>query len=166
MVTKQRFAQGMTFQQYLDQMTTNKDKFLETMAATHITPQDRAVFADRGEKLNVLVLTEDWCGDALTNFPVLARMVEGAPNVEMRVFLRDQNPDLMDQYLNRGVFRSIPVFVFFDADMQEVARFVERPPKITEYMEQKQLELRRQLRAQHGDEWRRSAAEEIRALLG
>ena len=166
MVTKQRFAQGMTFQQYLEQMTTNKDKFLETMAATHVTPQDRAVFSDRGEKLNVLVLTEDWCGDALTNFPVLARMVEGAPNVEMRVFLRDQNPDLMDQYLNRGLFRSIPVFVFFDADMKEVARFVERPPKITEYMDQKQLELRRQLRAQHGDEWRRSAAEEIRALLG
>jgi hypothetical protein len=166
MVTKQRFAQGMTFQQYLDQMTTNKDKFLETLAATHVAPQDRALFTDRHEKLNVLVLTEDWCGDALTNFPVLARMVEGAPNVEMRVFLRDQSPDLMDQYLNRGIFRSIPVFVFFDADMKEVARFVERPPKITEYMEQKQLELRRQLRAQHGDEWRRSAAEEIRALLG
>ena len=166
MVTKERFAQGMTFQQYLDQMTTNKDKFLETMAAAHLTPQDRAVFASRPQKLNVLVLTEDWCGDALTNFPVLARMVEGAPNVEMRVFLRDQSPDLMDQYLNRGLFRSIPVFVFFDADMKEVARFVERPPKITEYMDQKQLELRRQLRAQHGDEWRQSAAEEIRALLG
>ncbi|HEY7142528.1 MAG TPA: thioredoxin family protein [Methylomirabilota bacterium] len=165
MVTKQRFAQGMTFQQYLDQMSTNKDKFLETMAATTVTPQDRLVFSGRG-KVNVLVLTEDWCGDALTNFPVLARMVEGAPNVEMRVFLRDQSPDLMDQYLNRGLFRSIPVFVFFDEDMKELARFIERPPKITEYMEQKQLELRRQLRAQHGDEWRRSAAEEIRALLG
>src|SRR5512132_755690 len=99
MVTKQRFAQGMTFQQYLDQMTTNKDKFLEAMAAVHVVPPDRAVFASRGEKLNVLVLTEDWCGDALTNFPVLARMVGGAPNVEMRVFLRDQSPDLMDQYL-------------------------------------------------------------------
>ena len=165
MVTKQRFAQGMTFPQYLDQMTTNKDKFLETLAATHVTPEDRAIFKDRREKLNVLVLTEDWCGDALTNFPVLARMVEEAPNVEMRVFPRDQSPDLMDQYLNRGLFRSIPVFVFFDEDMKEIARFVERPPKITEYMEQKQLELRRQLRAQHGDEWRRSAAEEIRALL-
>ena len=42
---------------------------------------------------------------------MLARLVDGAPNVEMRVFLRDQNPDLMDQYLNRGMFRSIPVFV-------------------------------------------------------
>ena len=166
MVTKQRFAQGMTFTQYIDQMTTNKDKFLEAMAAVHVRPQDRAVLASRGEKLNVLVLTEDWCGDALTNFPVLARMVEGVPHVEMRVFLRDQSPDLMDQYLNRGLYRSIPVFVFFDEEMKEVARFVERPPKITEYMEQKQLELRRQLRAQHGDEWRRAAAEEIRALLG
>jgi hypothetical protein len=166
MITKQRFAQGMTFQQYLDQMNTNKDKFLETLAATHVTPQERTAFKDRGEKLNVLVITEDWCGDALTNFPVLARMVEGAPNVEMRVFLRDQNPDVMDQYLNRGIFRSIPVFVFFDQDMKEVARFIERPPKITEYMEQKKLELRRQLRAQHGAEWQRSAAEEIRALLG
>ncbi|HWC05244.1 MAG TPA: thioredoxin family protein [Methylomirabilota bacterium] len=165
MVTKQRFAQGMTFQQYLDQMTTNKDKFLETMAAVRVAPEDRAVFASRPEKLNVLVLTEDWCGDALTNLPVLARMAEGAPNVELRIFLRDQNPDLMDQYLNRGLFRSIPVFVFFDGDMKEVARFVERPPKVTEYMEQKQLELRRQMRAEHGEEWRRSAAEEIRALL-
>lgn len=165
MVTKERFARGMTLQQYLGQMTANKDKFMEVMAAVHLTPEDRAIFANRREKLNVLVLTEDWCGDALTNLPVLARMVEGAPNVEMRVFLRDQNPDLMDQYLNRGLYRSIPVFAFFDADMKEIARFVERPPKITEFMEQKQLELRRQLRAQHGDEWRRSAAEEIRALL-
>jgi hypothetical protein len=166
MVTRQRFGQGMTFQQYLDQMNTNKDKFLETLAAVEVTPEERAVFKNRPEKLNVLVITEDWCGDALTNFPVLARMVEGAPNVELRVFLRDQNPDLMDQYLNRGLFRSIPVFVFFDEHMKEIARFIERPPKVTELMEQRQLELRRQLRAEHGDAWRRAAADEIRALLG
>jgi hypothetical protein len=50
--------------------------------------------------------------------------------------------------------------------MKEVACFIERPPKITEYMEQKQLELRRQMRAQHGPEWQRTAVEEIRTLLG
>ena len=42
MVTKERFTQGMTFQQYLDQMTTNKDKFLETLSAVHVAPEDRA----------------------------------------------------------------------------------------------------------------------------
>ena len=81
------------------------------------------------------------------------------------MFLRDRNPDLMAQYLNRGVFKSIPVFVFFDAEMKELARFVERPPRITELIEQKQLELRRALRAEHAAEWRQAAAEEIRALL-
>jgi hypothetical protein len=166
MVTKERFAQGMTFQQYLDQMTTNKEKFLESLDAVRLAPPARAALTNRAGKLNVLVITEDWCGDALTNFPVLAKMVEGLPTVEMRVFLRDRNPDLMDQYLNRGIFKSIPVFVFFDGEMQEVARFIERPPKITEYIEQKQLELRRQLRAEHGEEWRRAAADEIQSLLG
>ncbi len=165
MVTKERFNQGMTFQQYLDQMTTNKDKFVQNMAEATIRPADRAVFTGRKEKLRVLVLTEDWCGDALTNFPVLAKMVEGAPNVEMRVFLRDRNPDLIDQYLNQGMFRSIPVFVFFGDQMNELARFVERPPSVTEYMERKQLELRRAMREEKKDEWRQAAVEELKTLL-
>jgi hypothetical protein len=165
MVTKERFAQGMTFQQYLDQMATNKDKFLENLAAVKVAPEERAALANRRTKLNVLVLTEDWCGDAITNFPPLAKMVEGAPNVEMRVFLRDRNADLMDQFLNRGMFKSIPVFVFFDEHMKELARFIERPPAITEYMEQKQLELRRAMRAEKGAEWMQAAVTEIKGLV-
>ena len=165
MVTKERFKQGMTYQQYLDQMTANKDKFLEQLAAVHVSPDDRAVFTNRKDKLNVLVITEDWCGDAISNFPVLAKMVDGAPNVEVRVFLRDQNPDLMDQYLNRGIFKSIPVFVFFDDHMKELARFIERPPSVTEYMEQKQLELRRAMRAEKSKEWAQATVQEIQSLV-
>jgi hypothetical protein len=165
MVTRERFEQGMTFQQYLDQMATNKDKFVQNLAEATVRPEDRAVFASRKRKLRILVLTEDWCGDALTNFPVLAKMTEGAPNVEMRVFLRDRNPDLMDQYLNQGMFRSIPVFVFFDEQMNELARFVERPPSVTEYMERKQLELRRSMREEKKDEWRQAVVEELKTLL-
>ena len=165
MVTRERFTQGMTFQQYLDQMTTNKEKFLQQVADVKVRPEDKAPFTSRPSKLNVLVLTEDWCGDALTNFPVLAKMVDGAPNVEMRVFLRDRNPDLMDQYLNQGMFRSIPVFAFFDDQMNELARFIERPPSVTEYMDKKQLELRRAMREEKKEEWRQAAVEEIKALL-
>jgi len=46
----------------------------------------------------------------------------------MRIFLRDENPDLMDQFLKEGLYRSIPVFVFFDERMNEVARFIESRP--------------------------------------
>lgn len=165
MVTKERFRQGMTFQQYLDQMGTNKEKFLEFLKEIKIQPGDREALRKLGKKLNVLVITEDWCGDALYNFPVLAELVEGNPNVEMRVFLRDKNPDLMDQCLNQGVYRSIPVFVFFDENMNELARFIERPPKVTEVIEKKMLEVRRTLRAEHKEEWRQAVVDEVRELL-
>ncbi len=166
MVTKERFQQGMSFQQYLDQMGTNKEKFVQFLQEIKIRPEDREALKKLGgKKLNVLVITEDWCGDALYNFPVLARLVEGLPNVEMRVFLRDQNPDLMDQYLNQGIYRSIPVCAFFDENMNEISRFIERPPKVTEVIEQKMLEVRRTLRAEHVAEWRQAVVDEVRDLL-
>jgi len=165
MVTKERFAQGLTFQQYLDQMGTNKEKFVQFLGEIKVTPEDRAALDKLGKRLKVLVITEDWCGDALYNIPVLAKMVEGNPNIEMRVFLRDKNPDLMSQYLNQGLYRSIPVFAFFDENMNEVARFIERPPAQTEELEKKMLEVRRALRAERHLEWRTGVVKEIRSLL-
>ena len=165
MVTRERFQQGMTFPQYLEQMGTNKEKFVEFLKEIKIAPEDRAGLDRYGKKLNVLVITEDWCGDALYNVPVLAKLVEGNPNVEMRVFLRDKNPDLMDQYLNQGLYRSIPVFAFFDESMKEVARFIERPPAQTEEIEKKMLETRRALRAERYRDWRGGVVQEIRSLL-
>ena len=165
MVTNERFAQGMTLQQYLAQMGTNKEKFVQFLDEITVKPEDRAALDRLGKTLKVLVITEDWCGDALHNVPVLAKMVEGNPNIEMRIFLRDKNPDLMDQYLNQGMFRSIPVFAFFDEHMNEVARLIERPPAQTEEMEKKMLETRRALRAERSLEWREGVVREIRSLL-
>ena len=129
-MTPERFAQGLTFAAYLAQMRTNKERFEKRMAEALITPADRE--AIRGRKLRILVVTEDWCGDALVGFPALARLVDDAPNVEMRVFLRDANPDVMDQYLKRGLYRTIPVIVFFDEQMNELARYMERQDVVTE----------------------------------
>jgi hypothetical protein len=166
MVTLERFKQGLTFQQYLDQMGTNKEKFVQFLQEIKLRPEDREALKKLGAKtLNVLVITEDWCGDALYNVPVLGKLVAGLPNVELRLFLRDQNPDLMDQYLNQGIYRSIPVFAFFDENMNEIARFIERPPRVTEVIDKKMLEVRRALRAEHLEEWRQAVVDEVRDLL-
>src|SRR5882672_12800971 len=126
MVTPERFQQGMTFEQYLNQMGSNKDQFTKFLNEIEIRPEDKTALAKLGKKLKVLVITEDWCGDALYNLPVLAKMVEGNPNIELRIFLRDKNPDLTDQYLNQGIYRSIPVFAFFEENMHEDHRAASR----------------------------------------
>jgi len=165
MVTKERFAQGMTVQQYLDQMGTNKDTFVKFLGEIKVKPEDKKALESLGKKLKCMVITEDWCGDALYNVPVLLKLIEGNPSIETRVFLRDKNPDLMDQYLNKGMFRSIPVFAFFDENMNEVARLLERPPKVTEELEAKMLEVRKAFRAEKLEPWRQAVAGEIRTLL-
>ncbi|PYN22287.1 MAG: hypothetical protein DMD99_17415 [Candidatus Rokuibacteriota bacterium] len=128
-VTKERFAQGMTLAQYIDQMSANKARFVKALAETTITPDEAQALERLGATRRVMVITEDWCGTSLAEVPAMARMVEGNPGIEMRFFLRDANPDLMDQYLKSGLYRAIPVFALFDEHMNEVARFIEHRPR-------------------------------------
>jgi len=127
-MTRERFEQGMTLEQYIDHMSVNRERFVDALDETTIGPEDTRVLAQLGKVRRVLVLSEDWCGTCLAHVPYVAKLVESNASIEMRLFPRDQNPDVMDQYLKRGLYRSIPVFVFFDEHMNEVAQFIETRP--------------------------------------
>jgi hypothetical protein len=79
-----------------------------------------------GEKFRLVVLAEDWCGDATNSVPVLARWAEQTPNVELRVLRRDEHPEVMDRYLT-GQSRSIPVVIVLTAQLQELGWWGPRP---------------------------------------
>ena len=128
MVTEERFAQGMTVRQYIDQMSMNKERFQATLDSVALVAGDVQLRERFAAARRVLVITEDWCGASIASLPFVVKLVEGMPRIEMRIFLRDQNPDLMDQFLKSGRYRSIPVFAFFDEHMNELARFIERRP--------------------------------------
>jgi Thioredoxin len=127
-VTKERFGQGMTVAEYIAQMSMNKERFLAALDSTAIVPRDAQVLERFPATRKILVITEDWCGAAIASLPFVVKLAEGRPTIETRIFLRDDNPDLMDQFLKDGLYRSIPVFVFLDEDMHELARFIERRP--------------------------------------
>ena len=126
-LTADEFARGMTPREYLAQMTMNREHYERALTATTVTPEDRAVLDRLGRPSRVLVITEDWCGTSLAYVPFAMRLAEDA-GLELRVFLRDEHPALMDQFLKRGLYRSIPVIAFFDDAMREVARFIEARP--------------------------------------
>jgi hypothetical protein len=140
-VTAERFAQGMTYEAYRAQMTRNRERFDANERQLVLDPADLAAFRRLPRPLRVLVLAEDWCGDVIDNLPILGRVAAESGNLDLRIFLRDQDLDLMDQYLNQGQFRSIPVFVFFDDRLDEIGRFIERPPSVTERRSRSQQEL-------------------------
>jgi hypothetical protein len=60
-----------------------------------------------------LVLTESWCGDAAHVLPVLNKFTEINPKIDLKVVLRDDNEDLMNQFLTNGS-KSIPKLIVID----------------------------------------------------
>lgn len=57
-----------------------------------------------------IVLTEGWCGDAAQTLPVINKMAEQNKNITLRVVLRDENQDLMNEFLTNGG-QSIPKLI-------------------------------------------------------
>ena len=166
MVTQERFEQGMTFQQYLDQMGTNKETFTKFLSEIKIRPEDKDGLAKLGKKLKVMVITEDWCGDALYNVPVLAKLVEGNPNIELRVFLRDKNPDLMDQYLNKGHVPLHPRLRVLRREHERgraAARAARR--RSPSSSRRRCSRCAKALRAENLEQWRQDVVGEVRSLL-
>ena len=86
-----------------------------------------AVPADARRKL--LVIAEDWCGDASSTVPLLARLASEVPGLELRIILRDQHPAVMDRYLTNGS-RSIPIVIVLDDEYNEVGHWGPRPRQL------------------------------------
>ena len=129
-VTPTRFAQGLTYADFVAQAAVNQDKFVANDKTVPLTEDDIAFFrkaaAHPRGPTKILALAEAWCGDVYRELPTAERIAEAA-GMELRVFLRDQNLDIMDEFLsNNGKSRAIPVFVFYTKDVEYITHWTER----------------------------------------
>ena len=63
--------------------------------------------------------------------PVIAKLAE-ATGLGLKIFWRDENIDIMNEFLYKGEFQSIPTLVFFDKDMNNLGVWHERAQKARE----------------------------------
>ena len=76
----------------------------------------------------MLIIKEDWCGDAMMNIPILKHTIEFL-NIIARVFHRDDDTHLIDQYLTNGKSRAIPIFVFMNDSFEQLTVWRPRAKK-------------------------------------
>lgn len=128
------YDKGLDPDEYIESMEVNKEELLHIY--DHFTPPlDEAFFEQlKNKNLRAIVLTEDWCGDAMLNLPILLRISEAA-NIPVKALLRDDNLELMDQYLTNGRARSIPIIIFIDVNGKEAAKWGPRAEAIQTYVD-------------------------------
>ncbi|WP_251554839.1 thioredoxin family protein [Neobacillus muris] len=130
------FEKGMSPEEYINSMTKNKEEMLSIYHQFSLSQQDKSRLEElKPQQLRAMVLSEDWCGDAMLNNPILLRIAEAA-GMEVRFLLRDQNLELMDQYLTNGTSRAIPIFIFINQDGSEKSKWGPRAPEMQKLVDQ------------------------------
>lgn len=167
---RDRFEAGLTFPDYLATTHEYSELWRAMALRAKVSDADTARAAAVEGPWHLLALNEDWCGDAVNTLPVLARLAERAPNLDLRILSRDANLDLMDAHLT-GTARAIPVVMILDADYDERAWWGSRPRVLQSWVmspesqamtkPDRYKEVRRWYARDHGV----SAIDEILALI-
>ena len=124
-LTREKFDQGMTTQQYIDQIKVNKDPFVSIYEAVQVPADSLSLFNGLSEPLKLAIFTADWCGDAMSTTPVILKLADSIPNISLQVFNRDDELELSNSLLPEHRAGTVPIFVVMDQDMNQKVRFIE-----------------------------------------
>jgi hypothetical protein len=139
-VTRERFNTGMTYDQFKAQLKGGPAPFEAIERDVQLSEADLAPFRKLERPLDVVAIVIENCPDVVMNVPIIERIARETGKLKVRIFMRDDNRDLMDLYMN-GPYESVPVFAFFDEHWTPVGVFIERPRAVTELRIQKTKEI-------------------------
>jgi hypothetical protein len=125
-----RYDAAPGFDAFVDGAQQNKQLWAATYKLARVPASLVARVRALPARLHLLVLNEDWCGDAVNTVPAIAKLASLAPEkVDLRVVGRDANPDLMDAHLT-GTSRAIPVVIVLDDAYVERGWWGPRPTEL------------------------------------
>ncbi len=104
---------------YLAAATQNESRMKRLDRKARFTEEMETALAGLTKSHLMLAITEGWCGDAAQTIPLFNHMAEASDKLELKLVLRDEHPELIDQFLTDGS-RSIPKVIFLDAASLEV----------------------------------------------
>ena len=147
-----RYAAALSFDAYLDTVVENAQLWRDAARLARLSDGAAARAAALPGRWHLLVLSEDWCGDAVNTVPFVARLADAAPALDVRVLGRDANPDVIDAHLTSGS-RSIPIVIAYDESFREHAWWGPRPTALQAWVMGEGQALDKAARYRHVRTW-------------
>ena len=123
---------ALTFEQFVRESTQHCDLWTGVYRTVAVPAWAKAAAAELGRRYRFVVLAEDWCGDASSTVPVVAKFAE-AVGIELRILRRDEHPEVMDAYLSNGA-RAIPIVIVLSEAMEELGHWGSRPAELQAFV--------------------------------
>jgi len=127
------FEAGKTFDAWLAgaESSENRQKMETLLMDQELEPQVLGFLAALPRPVHIIAIAEDWCGDVVRHVPVLQRLAEAAPNLQVRYISRQQWPDVFARFLTNGG-EAIPKFVFLSEAFVECGNWGPMPANTRE----------------------------------
>lgn len=151
LVGSERYDAALTFPAYLQVVVKNGDLWRAMYRTASVSENAVDRLARVRGSWRLLALSEDWCGDAVSTLPVVARLAE-LTGWDFRVLARDANLDIMDAHLTSGT-RSIPVVMVLDAHFVSQCWWGPRPAVVQRWMRNEALWLDKDVRGRRKRAW-------------
>lgn len=135
MTSVEAYEEGKTFAEFLQAAEVSADLWRAITEHVALHEESLQRIAAVGGRWRLLVLADDWCGDAVNIVPVIAGLADASPNLELRILGREDFPEIMDRHLTRGS-RSIPVAILIDEDGVERGWWGPRPRALQDWFEE------------------------------
>ncbi|RUS42065.1 thioredoxin family protein [Cohnella sp. AR92] len=129
------FNKGLSPSAFMAGMTKNKEEFLANYEGFAWPNEEQKEFFEslgNRDDLRCLIISADWCGDALRSVPVVFRAME-AGLVPTEVLIIEENYELLDQHLTLGG-RSIPIVLITDTGGYLLGKWGPRPANVQQAM--------------------------------
>jgi hypothetical protein len=117
---------------YAKYLVINQQRVKRLTQRLHLEPETEMAALNANPGTKWLILNEHWCGDGAQIVPVQAAIALASKGrIEARVLFRDQNLELMDQFLTNGG-RSIPKTIQLDSEFRVTTSWGSRPAEAQE----------------------------------
>jgi hypothetical protein len=129
------WSTACSLEEYAAGMTKYREQMLRRLSDVRLSAEQKQAFAPVDQVRYVLATTEDWCGDAVLNLPIVAQIVKALPNAELRVIVRSADERWKDHLFSRNLVY-VPVVTILDAEFNELGVWMERPQVATRLFEE------------------------------
>jgi hypothetical protein len=123
-ISKEFYESGKTFDEFLMEATEDEAKRTQlyySRIAKNFTPEDFLI--DIEHPINLMLVATTWCWDSQTNVPIIVHLANHNPNINLRIFNKDNYPFLVDK-INDG--EKVPQLLVYTKDFFYLDRWVER----------------------------------------
>jgi hypothetical protein len=126
MITEQLWNDGLSLTDYINKMKVYQKEMIQRVDNIRITSAEFQRLKSMDIIRKLLILVEPSCKDCLMNLPIIAKIVEAVPGLSMKIFIRSENPELTNFFLNEGI-ENIPVCWVMKEDFSSCGHWIEQP---------------------------------------